>query len=114
MKKNLKKTMLFIGVILAIFVFFSIVFNFFADKQGSYFGMMGPRMMDNSGFVLLYILGTIIFGIIIWMVLTSFQDSKTINNKNQKSNTPLEILKERYARGEIDKKEYETKKNDLK
>jgi len=45
--------------------------------------------------------------IIIWAV-----------NQNRKTDlpgdkTPLDILKERYARGEIDKQEYEEKKKDL-
>ena len=35
------------------------------------------------------------------------------NNAALRTGTPLEILKERYARGEIDKDEFEQKKQDL-
>lgn len=47
---------------------------------------------------------------IVWMAL------KTMNKKNINTSfgkTPLDILKERYARGEINKQEFEEKKSIL-
>jgi len=58
-----------------------------------------------------WILGLVILVIIIWFVVKAVnQDGSTNQSKNKSA---LNILKERYARGEISKKEYEEKRNDI-
>lgn len=37
-----------------------------------------------------------------------------ISDTNRKHRSPLEVVKERYARGDIDKAEYDTLRKDLK
>ena len=59
--------------------------------------------------------GMILIWIILIMlivVLVKFLMTKTNGQREQKE-TPLEILKRRYAKGEIDKVEYDEKKKDL-
>ncbi|MBG0780962.1 MAG: SHOCT domain-containing protein [Bacteroidales bacterium] len=59
-----------------------------------------------------WIIGIILMAAIIWAIVRSFGQSNNLNNTaNQKS--ALDILNERYARGEIEKEEFETKKRDL-
>ncbi|MDF1573341.1 MAG: SHOCT domain-containing protein [Bacteroidales bacterium] len=59
-----------------------------------------------------WIIGLVLVAAIIWVVIRSTgQNNNTNNAVNQ--NTSLDILNERYARGEIDKEEYEIKKRDL-
>ncbi len=59
-------------------------------------------------FWILVILGVIE---VVRILLRTDRGNKSGNGTKDK--TPMEILKERYAKGEIDKKEFEEKKKDL-
>ncbi|MFQ6032847.1 MAG: SHOCT domain-containing protein [Candidatus Zixiibacteriota bacterium] len=50
---------------------------------------------------------------IVFLVKWLIQPGRTGGQAPQKEETPLDILKKRYARGEIDKEEFEQKKKDL-
>ena len=86
---------------------------------GGYGGWgMGPGMMGGYGmgwfggilmivFWVLIIVGLVF--LIKWLIQSTGRD-RTIGSGGNRS---LEILKERYAKGEIDKEEFESKKKDL-
>jgi len=87
--------------------------TFFACSQGSYRGPMGNwgHMMTygyGGGFMWLIVL--VLVGIVIYFL---FQISKSKGSDGSIIETPLDILKKRYAKGEIDKEEFDRKKKDL-
>ena len=62
------------------------------------------------GFGLFGGFGMIIFwGFFIWLIVWLINKNK----EPEKQETPLQILKERYAKGELTKKQYEELKNEL-
>ena len=58
-----------------------------------------------------WIIGLIVLILIVLIIVKAVGQNTGAGQNSEK--TPLEVLKERYAKGEIDKEEFEQKKNDL-
>lgn len=58
---------------------------------------------------IIVILGLVILAVVLIAQKANSSGSATVN----KTESPLDILNRRYAQGEIDKEEYESKKRDL-
>lgn len=69
------------------------------------FGNMGSRML--MGWIIPLII-IVIIAIAVYMIVNNKKE-----DKNTRSNSALDILNERYAKGEIDEEEYSKKKKDL-
>jgi len=60
-----------------------------------------------------WIIGLIIVVVVVWAIVKGLnQNNQSAANQSTKKSA-LDILKERYARGEIDKEEFEERKKDL-
>ena len=115
MNRNKNTALVIGGVIVAIVAFLILGFLLVWGFRGSGYGMMGPGMMGGYGSMFLVpIIIIVVIGLIVWAVVTATQKSSGSNDAtDHKTETPLDVLKRRYAQGEIDKEEYETKKRDL-
>jgi putative membrane protein len=114
MDKNQKTTLIVGGVVIGVIVILSVVPVLIWGWPG-YGGMTGPRgMMGGFGTMFLMpVLWIVVVGLIVWAVTAAVRrpgDSETVSRTGESA---MEILKKRYARGEINKQEYEERKRDL-
>lgn len=81
-------------------------------------GMMGPWMMGGSGFPFFGGSGMLIFGVfiivgIVLLVVWFARNAGQSPVSTTRGESPLDILKVRYARGEITREQYEEMRRDL-
>lgn len=77
--------------------------------------MMNGWGYGTGGSVFGFLFMLLIFAVFIACIIAVWRSlGHTADNMHYMAGqTPLDVLKHRYARGEIDKKEYEEKKKDL-
>jgi putative membrane protein len=81
---------------------------------------MGPENFFKSGVWIIPLIMIILFFVLFKLKVFGkggfrppWQDSSKSNGENRESGTAVEILKKRYAKGEITKNEFEQMKRDL-
>jgi putative membrane protein len=88
-------------------------------QQGRYDGWgMGPGMMGNWGMgwfggIFMIVFWILILVALVFVVRWLIQTTGRGKNSGQSGSRAIDILKERYARGEIDKAQFEDMKQDL-
>ncbi len=73
--------------------------------------MMGGYGGYGMGMGWWWIIGLIVLVAVVWMVVKTMNQQNATKTESKK--TALDILNERYAKGEVDKQEYEERKKDL-
>jgi len=77
--------------------------------MGNYYGNMFSLGLGGGIMMIIFWAAIILF--IVWIVKEV--SGRNNSNKPRHGKSALEILEERYAKGEMDKKEFEEKKKDL-
>ncbi len=89
-----------------------------AQPEGYGGWQMGPGMMGNWGMGWFGMIFIVIFWVLVivglvFLIKWLIQTTSSRKTGGRMGSSAIEILKERYARGEIDKAEFEAKKSDL-
>ena len=117
MNQNLKTVLIVGGIILVALIVLPLVFGLVSGWQGGTgYGMMGPWMMGGfGGGWFMPIIMIVFWGLVIWGIVALARGVASPSNSGSpnQADSALEILKRRYARGEITKQEYEERKKDL-
>ena len=120
MAKSMKTALIVGSVLIVLLIIIPLAFGLSTGWETCEYemeehGMMGPWMMTGlGGWWTMGIIWVVVVGLVVWLVVYLARGSDTTTKSSAGGDVKaLEILKTRYARGEIDKKEYEEKLEDL-
>ncbi len=115
MSKNVKIALIIGGIIVAALIIVPSVVGAVSGWPDGGWGMMGPGMMGGfSWWWFMPIFFILFWGLVIWGIVALVRNqSESRGSDSSKADSALEVLKRRYARGEIDREEYAEKKRDL-
>jgi len=90
----------------------------FGGGPGYGWGMMGPWMMGGFGFpfiggIVMILFWVLIIGGVVWFVQSLARSSGGSGIGAPAGESPLDILRRRYAKGEITKEQFEEMRRDL-
>ena len=113
MNKDLKHVLIIGGIILAVLIIVPAVFGAVTGVGGDGFGMMRGFGCGMVGIGFIFMVA--FWALVIWGIVSLIRWFAAMagNNPLAQGSSALEILKQRYARGEINKEEFEQKKKDL-
>src|SRR3972149_7980807 len=106
MDKNVKTALIIGGIIVAVLVILSVVPGLIWGGQYGSWGMMGPGMMGGYGTMFFMpVLWIVVIGLIFGAVVAAVRPGAFggSDSASSRPDSSLEVLKKRYARGEIDK-----------
>jgi putative membrane protein len=105
------------GIALALLIAVPLIGGGLTGWQGGGWGMMGTGMMGSFGWGWFLPVFMVLFWVlVIWAVVALVRGTAGAGSSDSgpvQRDSALEVLKRRYARGEIGREEYEEKKRDL-
>jgi putative membrane protein len=119
MSKSMRIAVIVGGIVLAILIVLPLIWGGLLGWRGGWgmmgpgWGMMGPGMMGGFGWGWLPLLMIVFWGLVIWGIVAAVRSTRSGSCCATSTESALEVLKRRYAQGEIKKKEYEEKRRDL-
>jgi putative membrane protein len=108
------------GIVLAVLIVLPLALGGFSGWRGGWgmmgpgWGITGPGMMGGFGWGWLPLVVIVFWGLVIWGIVAAVRSTRSRNCcDTSTTESALEVLKRRYAQGEIKKREYEEKRRDL-